>query len=149
MKQLSLKSLLTTLMLIACISGFSQEIKKTREAGADAAEVSKGLRIAKADSAADVQQFKKETEARINKNEKKIENLKVKKSNYQKNLREKYDKEILALNKRNDALKTKLKTCGDTKTDSWTLFKREFKHEMDKLTEAIDNFGLYYRGTEK
>jgi predicted RNase H-like nuclease (RuvC/YqgF family) len=63
--------------------------------------------------------------------------MKSKKSNDSKEVIEKYDKKVLALEQKNDELKTKINKADDTKTNMWTSFKREFNREIDKLGEGI------------
>jgi hypothetical protein len=116
--------------IMISLSGAAQENKK-------AADARKNLKEAKIDSAADFQKFRKESEVKISENQKKIAELKAKKSTDTKEIKKKYDEKVLALEAKNNALKKKIKTADDTKTDMWTSFKHGFNHDMEELEAAI------------
>ena len=88
------------------------------------------------------QSFKKDAETKINENQKKIAELKAKKSSDDKEVKAKYDKKILALEKKNNELKKKIEGCTNTKTSKWSSFKREFNHDMDELGHAIKDIDV-------
>lgn len=111
-------------------SATAQENKK-------AAEARKDLKEAKIDSAEDFHKFKKEAEIKIKQNQEKIAELKAKKSNDNEEIKKKYDKKVLTLEKKNNELKNKIRKADGTKTSMWASFKREFNHEMDKLGDAF------------
>ncbi len=115
----------------------AQESKKAAKARKEVAEAKKDLKEAKIDSAADFQKFKKESEIKIQDNQKKIAELRAKKSNDSKEVREKYDKKVVALEVKNNDLKKKIKNADDTKTSMWTSFKHGFNTDMQDLEAAI------------
>ena len=55
--------------------------------------------------------------------------------------KERYDREVLALEEKNDELQLKIKASAKTKTDVWFSFKREFNYDLFELEEAIKYFG--------
>ena len=130
MKKTILTFAVTMVIAVTSATAFGQENKK-------AAEARKDVAIAEKDSAADFQQFKKDAEAKIIDNQKKIAELKTKKANDNKEVKEKYDKKVLALEQKNNDLKKKIEGCSKTKTSTWTSFKREFNRDMDKLGNEI------------
>ena len=140
-KMKNLTFAVTLVMAVAVSTAFGQQDKKAAAARKDVAEAQKDLKEAKTDSAADFQKFKKDAEQKISDNQKKIAELKAKKSTDSKELKEKYDKKVLALEQKNNDLKKKIEGCNNTKTSTWTSFKREFNHDMDELVTSIKNIG--------
>ncbi len=147
-KQLNLKKMkkkiltLTALVMVTGFTAFSQEDKKAKEARKDVAEAKQDLKEARIDSAADFQKFKKDAETIIAENKTKISDLKIKKIDGSKEDKQKYDKKIAALEKRNNELRKKIETCDSTKTSMWTSFKQEFNHDMNELGLAIKDIGV-------
>jgi hypothetical protein len=133
---------ITGVIAMVSLSATAQESKKAASARKEVADAKKELKEAKTDSAADVQKFKRESEIKINENQVKIAELKAKKSSESKEIRQKYDEKVLALEKRNNALKTKIGRADDTKTSKWASFKREFNHDMDELGHAFKDLGV-------
>lgn len=119
------------------LSAVAQESKKAANARKELASAKKDLKEAKIDSAADFQKFKKESEIRISENQTKIAELKAKKSDDTKEIKKKYDEKVVALEAKNEALRTKIKNADGTKTSMWTSFKYGFNHEMQDLEAAI------------
>ena len=130
MKNKILAFAITGVIAMISLSTAAQENKK-------AADARKDLKEAKTDSAADFQKFKKESEIKISENQNKIAELKAKKSTDTKEIKKKYDEKVLALEEKNNALKRKIKTADDTKTDMWTSFKHGVNHDMEELETAI------------
>ncbi len=80
--------------------------------------------------------FKADAEAKIEANEKRIAELKVKLKKPGKLLDKVYTERIEALEQRNRDLRLKITAYETTKTD-WEKFKEEFNHDMDELGKAI------------
>jgi ABC-type Na+ efflux pump permease subunit len=133
---------ITGVVAMVGMSATAQESKKTADARKEVASAKKDLKEAKIDSAVDFQKFKKEAEIKIRENQEKIAELKAKKSNDSREIKAKYDKKVLALEKKNNELKNKIKKADDTKTTMWTSFKREFNHDMDELGHAFKDIGV-------
>ncbi|HET7819658.1 MAG TPA: hypothetical protein VFL70_10160 [Bacteroidia bacterium] len=133
---------ITIFIAILHVAAFGQENKKTEKARKEVAEAQKDLRQAKIDSAEDFKKFKKEAEAQINENQKKIAQLKARKWNENNENKEKYDKKVLALEQKNNELRRKIETCDNTQTSMWTSFKREFNHDMSELGQALKDLGV-------
>jgi len=130
MKNKILTFAITAMIAMAGLTATAQENKK-------AADARKDLEKAKIDSAEDFHKFKKEAEGKIKENQAEIAELKAKKVSDSKEIKEKYDKKVLALEQKNNELKNKIDKADDTKTNMWTSFKREFNHDMDKLGLAF------------
>ena len=82
--------------------------------------------------------FKKDAEERIEANEKRIEELKVKLKKPGKLLDKMYEDRIATLRERNRELRAKIAGYETTQTD-WEKFKSEFNHDMGELGKAIDD----------
>lgn len=82
--------------------------------------------------------FKKDAEDRIEANEKRIEELKVKLQKPGKLLDKMYENRIIKLREQNQELRKKINTYETTQTD-WEKFKEEFNHDMDELGNAIND----------
>jgi hypothetical protein len=130
MKNKILLFAITAMIAMVGLTATAQENKK-------AADARKDLKEAKIDSAEDFQKFKKDAENKIKENKTKIAELKAKKTSESKEVKEKYDKKVLALEQKNNELKNKIDKADDTKTNMWTSFKHEFNHDMDKLGLAF------------
>ncbi len=68
--------------------------------------------------------------------------MKERKADESKEVKEKYNQRIDALQERNEILKKRMKDSETTKTSMWSSFKREFKHDMDELGKAIKDIGV-------
>ena len=59
-----------------------------------------------------------------------------------KEVKEKYDKKVSALEQKNNDLKKKIEASNNTQSSKWSSFKREFNHDMDELGHAIKDIGV-------
>lgn len=120
------------------LTTFAQEVKavKTRK---DLIDTKPNFAEAKVDSAADFKKFREEADLQIADNQRKIDVLKSKKTGEDRSNKEKYDKSVLALQQKNNALKMKIKEADNTKTDMWPSFKHEFRNDVDELKRALKN----------
>ncbi len=150
MKKIILIFALTGISVSMCTTAFGQEDKKVVKAKKEVVEAKKDLKVAqndlaqaKNDSIEDYKKFKMEAEIQINENNKKIAELKAKKSDAtDKDARARYDKRVLALEQRNIELKKKLDGASTVKTSNWPSFKREFNHDMEEFGSAFKNIGV-------
>jgi|SRR5579859_4599482 len=142
MKNRILAFALTGAIAMVGLSAIAQENKKASNARKEVASSKRDLKEAKIDSAADFQRFKKEAEVKIRENQMKITELKAKKSDDSREIRQKYDKKVLALEQKNNELRSKIKKSDGTKPDMWTSFKREFNHDMEELGRAFKDLGV-------
>lgn len=104
-----------------------REVK--READAEAAQVA---------NAEEWQAFKADAEAKINKNEERIVELKEKMKTSGKTMDSLYEKKISNLEEKNRKLKTKLDNYETSQSD-WNSFKTEFNHDMDEMGQAFED----------
>jgi len=129
----------TGVMVVASLTASAQQNKKVAKAKEEVSEAKKDLREARVDSAADYQKFKKQTEIAIYENKKKIDQLKVKKSNDDKAAYEAYQKRVLALEEKNNELRRKLETSGKIETNKWASFKLEVSNNINEVTADIND----------
>lgn len=82
--------------------------------------------------------FKADAQAKIEANEKRIAEIKVKMKKPGKVLDKMYENRIETLEQRNRDLRAKINAYEVNKT-GWDKFKEEFNHDMDELGKAIDD----------
>jgi len=140
MKKSSLKFAFTASMALACWCAMAQEARKAPEAGKRIMMTTHELKVARIDSSADYQKFRNEAGLKINRNQEMIAELKSRKAKETQEERFNYDSEILTLEYKNDMLNTRIKDSIDTKTTNWSVFKREFNHDVSELENAIKRF---------
>lgn len=98
------------------------------------------LKVTQKDSVADYQNFKKESEVRILKNEKRLADLKVKVSKADVKVKANSEKNLVALNQKNVDLKKSLVDYDPKGVTKFSSFKTEFNNEMDELEKELENF---------
>ena len=138
MKSTILTMALTGIMSTVGLTVSAQQAdKKSENARKEVAEDQKKLAEAKKDSVSDYQKFKKESEAKIQKNETAIAALKTKKANDNKEVQEKYNKNVADLEQKNNDLRVKMQNCNGEDKGAWASFKHGFNEDMDKLGKSI------------
>lgn len=96
--------------------------------------------IAKEEYLTDIENFKKETTAKIDANNKMIADFKVKIAYAKKDAKAYYQEQIAVLEQKNIAMKQKLDAYEESGKDNWESFKTEFSKDMNDLGEAFKNF---------
>lgn len=84
-----------------------------------------------------IQQFKMESDEKINNNEKKIAEFKARIAQEKKENRANYEKKLAELEQKNSDMKMKLAGYNEKSQEKWTAFKIEFNHDMDELGQAF------------
>lgn len=133
----------------AQVSNKSEKARKElKEAHKDVHESNEGLneakhnvQKAKKDSTDDYTAFKKDAEQDIADNKKTIAELRAKKWNSTAQSKAKYDTKIATLERKNNQLQKDINTANHTNQSNWTSFKREFKHDMNELGNALKDIG--------
>ncbi len=101
------------------------------------------MKEAQQDSVSDFKKFKKDSEAKIKDNEKKIADLKVKHSQMGAKELVDHQNKVSALEQKNTKLKSKLSSFKeDDSKGNWESFKVDFKHDMDELGKAMKDFSV-------
>ena len=84
------------------------------------------------------QEFKTDAEAKIKRNEIRIEELTVQMNKPGQVFDDLYKNRILELEQQNRDLQNRIDAYDKSHTD-WQKFKREFNHDMDELGDALKN----------
>ena len=83
------------------------------------------------------QQFKSDTELKINTNKKNIDDLKTAMETTSKKFKAEYGNEVLTLEQKNIELQKKLNDYKYEGKDNWEQFKQEFNNDVDSVGDAI------------
>ena len=84
------------------------------------------------------QEFKTDAQAKIKRNEMRIEELTVQMNKPGQVFDDLYKNRILELEQQNKKLQDRIDAYDKSHTD-WQKFKREFNHDMDELGDALKN----------
>lgn len=90
------------------------------------------------------QEFKTDAEAKIKRNELRIEELTVQMNKPGQVFDDLYKNRILELEQQNKKLQDRIDAYDKSHTD-WEKFKREFNHDMDELGDALKNITVNNR----
>jgi exonuclease VII large subunit len=88
------------------------------------------------------QEFKDETNAAIDKNEKRISEMKLKMQESGKEFDASYQQKINQLEERNAEMKTKVANYKSDASANWESFKREVNHDMTELGDSFKNIAV-------
>jgi peptidoglycan hydrolase CwlO-like protein len=94
----------------------------------------------RAATAEEWQQFKEDTNAKIDDNNAKIAELKLKIKKTGKDIDKAYQKNIDAMEQKNKELKNKIDSYQNDVNSDWKSFKREFNYDMDELGQSLKDF---------
>ncbi|MBK5210500.1 MAG: peptidase M23 [Flavobacteriaceae bacterium] len=106
----------------------------------NAEEVKEDLNKANEDFKVDIENFKKETAAKIDSNKQKIAELNVKIEYAKKDAKAYSQEQVAILEQKNKEMKLKMDTYKEDGKENWERFKSEFSRDMDNLGEAFKNF---------
>ena len=132
--------ILTVIMLIAgsILTGFNMNRDKiVKNAQDNGKQANQGLKNAKTGFNKEWHEFKSDAELKINANEKRIGEFKVKIKTSSKEFKRKYDKEVVVLEKKNVELKKKINEYKFESKDKWEEFKLGFNKDMDVVGKSI------------
>ena len=88
------------------------------------------------------QNFRKESQNKIRNNEKRISALKTKVTNLHSREKAGYQKNLQALERKNDKLKRKLSGYNEKQQDKMMSFKRDFNRDLDEVSDALKDFSI-------
>lgn len=128
------------------LAGCSSPSKKVENAQENLNEARQELSQAQRDSVADYELFKKESEERINNNDKLIAAFKERMAIDKKQIKEEDQKIIDNLEQKNINMRKKIEEYKENGKDKWEAFKVEFNHDMDELGSALK--GLTVKNTK-
>jgi hypothetical protein len=115
--------------------------KKVEMASENVTEAKEDLAEAREKYVAEVANFKRVSNDKMNANEVIIENLRAEMKSSKKEIKGDYEKRIEEMQKSNAEMKKRLNDYQDDDQTKWQEFKTEFNHDMDELGEALKEFG--------
>jgi len=95
------------------------------------------LKEARAEYDKEWQQFRTNSDLKINVNQKGIDDFKVKLRTASTSFKSKYENEIMSLEEKNLELKKRISEYNFQGKDNWEAFKREFNHDLDATEKAL------------
>ena len=122
------------MLLTGCGKTTEQKLDKAKEGVGDATQE---LKNARAEYLAEWETFKRESEAAIEANVKRIDAFKAKMDKASPTVKAQYDKQVAVLEQRNRDLKKKLDDYKDEGQGKWEEFKTNFKRDMDDLGKTM------------
>jgi hypothetical protein len=112
--------------------------EKTREnAKEKVSQANQDMADAQAQYEKEWQQFKSDTEVKINSNQKKIDDFKTAMKTTSKKFKAKYENEVLTLEQKNIELQKRLNDYKYEGKDNWEKFKQEFNNDIDSVGNAL------------
>lgn len=145
---------LATALFVAgsIVSGCSSPDKKVENAEEKVQDAKNDVKDAKQDLSqaqqeqqnavvSDFQKFKNESNDAIIENDRHIASLRIDMKDEKREARERDEKRINELEKKNHDLKVKLDAYHDDGKSDWKEFKTEFKHDLDGLGKAFSDIG--------
>jgi len=132
--------ILTVIMLIAgsILTGFNMNRDKiVKDVQDNGKQANQGLKNAKTGFDKEWHEFKSDAELKINANEKRIKEFKMKIKASSKEFKRNYDKEVVVLEKKNVELKKKINEYKFESKDKWEEFKLGFNKDMDVVGKSI------------
>ena len=117
-------------LLTGCDSNRENAKEKVATANQDMAD-------AQAQYEKEWQQFKSDTESKINANQKNIEDFKTAMKKTSKKFKAKYENEVLTLEQKNIELQKRLNDYKYDGKENWEKFKQEFNNDIDSVGNAL------------
>ena len=138
------KNLISTVLLLIAgliLTGFYTNLdKKVKNVQDNGKQANQGVKKEKTKFDKEWKEFKSNAEIKINSNEKRIGEFKVKIKTAGKDVKVKYDKEITVLEQKNVGLKKKINEYKYEGKDKWEEFKLGFNHDMDAVGKSLKDF---------
>lgn len=140
MKKLIFTITTSILLTGAIFTSCNTAAEKVDNAEDKSIKADEDFNIAKEEYLADIENFKKETNAKIEANNQMIADFNVKIATSKKDAKAYYVEQIAILEQKNTAMKVKLDAYEESGKDNWETFKTEFNKDMNDLGEAFKNF---------
>lgn len=138
MKSTILTLSLSVIITVSAISVSAQEPNKEAEhARKELATANKNLDQAQKDSISDLKKFKADAILKIEKNDKDIAELKIRKKDTDKEIQKKYNKKVEEIEEKNNALRKQMDGYNERENNKWEIFKKEFNTKIDDLGKSI------------
>ena len=128
-----------TTALIACNNSPEKKAEKVEDAKEAVVTATNDLDKARQDSADEYNQYKTASESRIRENDSLLVVLKARIKEEKKEARTAYEKEVNAMEEKNEKLKAKIHEYKENDKSKWESFKLGFNQDMDALGKSISN----------
>lgn len=135
-KVLTISALFSMAFLTAC----SSSSEKLEDAKEDVTEANEKLDEAETAYVNDIEEYKKETAAKIAANDQMIADFQVLSEKEKKANSAEYQKKVMELKAENEAMKTKMDNYTAQGNEQWVEFKNEFNNDMAELGRALNDF---------
>jgi len=142
MKKSMLMVMAAGYVLITILAECNSPSKKVENATENLREAKQELNQAQMDSAADFELFKKESEAKIDNNEKLITAFRQRMATDKIKIKVIDQKVIDDLEQRNINMRKRMEEYKGKSKDEWNEFKIEFNRSMDDLGNAVKKLGF-------
>ena len=140
MKKSTVVALFVTIGLAATITSCSTPAEKVENAKENVAEANQDLEKANNAYLVDIENYRKESDARIEANNQSIIEFKKRIETEKKSAREEYNKKIAELEVKNSDMKKKMDEYKADSKENWQKFKTEFSTDMDNLGKSFKDF---------
>lgn len=121
----------------AVLTGCNSSSDKLEKAKVDSKEANKNLAVANAAYLADVENYKTETQKRIERDNQSIVEFNSKIKDDQKEIKESYQKELGELEQKYANMQKRMDEYQAAGKEDWEKFKAEFDHDMDQLGQSL------------
>ena len=122
--------------IITSCKSSGEKVEKAQE---NVIEAKKELSQAVKDS---IQQFRKESQDKINAQDKSLAEFKARIAKEKKVNRDKYEKNLAELDQKNTDLKKKLADFKEDRIENWESFKKEFTHDMNEFGKSFKDLTI-------
>jgi peptidoglycan hydrolase CwlO-like protein len=139
MKQIKSLLTVTAIMIIITLISCGSKTNKREKAMQDSLKAQENTQKMNEEYETDMANYKKDIQAKIEENNKKIGDLRANIKNQKAAGREEYKSRIDDLQRRNEDLRMKMDNYQGSGKDKWEEFKREFNHDMDELGKALED----------
>ncbi len=124
----------------ATFTGCTTPAQKVENAEENVEQANEALAKARQEYLADLESFRKQTEAQTLTNEQMIAELKTRVAKEKMEARAAHLKRISELEQKNIEMRKKMTDYKDDSQENWKLFKAEFSRDMDELGKALNDF---------
>ncbi|HXU26479.1 MAG TPA: hypothetical protein VN698_04545 [Bacteroidia bacterium] len=121
----------------AILTGCETSAEKVAKAEINLNQANKDLNEAQEEYVADIENYRKETDEKIAKNEKSMAEFEARIANEKKEAKDDYNKKIIALQQKNTDLKKRMDDYKADGKDKWELFKTGFTRDMNEIKESL------------
>lgn len=135
-------TLITSMLIVSSflITGCNTPKEKVENAEEKVVSAEEELEKAQDEYLADRETYRIETAEKFATNERSIAAFNERIAKEKASTKAQYQRDIAALNQKNSDLKKKLDDYKESGKDEWQNFKTEFNNDMEKLSQALNDF---------